>query len=162
MKKSIFLFLMESCSLGLHAQSLLSPSTITGSNIAIPSAVLKNVRNTIRFSYDEAGNCIQRSNALNTSKHLDLEPRFRSESTLIKDNFATVDLSGNNDVTVRLPIPPQDGGQVSVYSLYGIMISSTDIKSVKTTLSIEAQLAGVYLVNVTVDGITKNFKISKP
>lgn len=56
MKKSIFLFLMESCSLGLHAQSLLSPSTTTGSNTAIPSAVLKNVRNTIRFSYDEAGN----------------------------------------------------------------------------------------------------------
>ena len=152
---------MGSCSLGLHAQSSSSPSTSVGSNVSL-GATLKSVTNTIRFSYDEAGNCIQRSTALNTSKNLNLAPQFHNESSLIDDNFATVDLSSNNDVTVRLPVPPQNGGQVSVYSLSGMIISSADINSIKTTLNIEAQPAGVYLVNVTVDGITKNFKISKP
>lgn len=161
MKKNIFLFMMGLCSLGLHAQSSSSLSTSVRRNVS-SGATLENVTNTIHFSYDEAGNCIQRSNVLNTSKRLNLAPQFRNKSALINDNFATVDLSNNNDVTVRLPIPPKDGGQVSVYSLSGIMISSTDINSIKTTLSIESQPAGVYLVNVTIDGITKNFKISKP
>lgn len=153
---------MESCSLGLYAQSPYSPSTTDRSNNAFPSASLKNVINTIRFFYDESGNCIQRSNTLNTNKHLDSEPHFRNDSILIKDNFATVTLRSSNDITVHLNIPPQNGGLVSVYSLSGILICSADIKSIETTLYINSQSASIYLVNITIDGITKNFKISKP
>lgn len=161
MKKILFLFLMESCSLGLYARRPLPLFTATKSSTAFLGAALKNDTNTICFFYDEAGNCIKRSNKLNSSKHLDFVPHSRSESILIKDNFATVSLNSNNDIKVRLTIPPQNVGQVSVYSLSGMLISTTDIKSIETTLSIKDQPTGIYIVNVTADGITKNFKISK-
>ena len=138
-KTKFLLFSLLSCSLGHSAQTKIS------------------------YSYDAAGNRVKREILMSKTQN-QAKQTSASFSDMVADR--QIKISPNNPTKGNLRIEVADGtafekGEVEVYSLGGIKITSAPTYNKVAVVDISQSTNGIYILRVSIDGSSTSWKIIK-
>lgn len=138
LKTKFLLFSLLSCSLGLSAQTKIS------------------------YSYDAAGNRVKREIVMSKTQN-QAKQTSASFSDMVADRQIKI---SPNPTKGNLRIEVADGttvekGEVEVYSLGGIKITSAPIYNKVAVVDISQSANGIYILRVSIDGSSTSWKIIK-
>lgn len=112
------------------------------------------------YSYDNAGNRTQR--VVNSGSRA-RQTTTTKPNNLLKDEkiSATIDDSRNSIKVEILGLTNIDVADATIYDLSGIQLLSQHIESVVTTLNLAKIRKGTYILNIVLNGETRNCKFNK-
>lgn len=121
-----------------------------------------NAQQKISYTYDNAGNRIEKLIVLTKSSTSDV----KIESFTEKINERTVEISpspSGGEITVKISsINGMENGSIQVYSFpNGYLVHKIKITSTTEELDINNQSSGIYILNINIDGIISTWKILK-
>lgn len=117
---------------------------------------------TMRYSYDAAGNRIKREIVLNANK----SPKQASES-FFTDRISDIDIKiypnptqGQLKVEI-VNLEKDDECALSLYSMSGLQIYSKQVTESPIDLDISGQPNGIYIMQILINGSNTSWKIIK-
>lgn len=117
----------------------------------------------VSFAYDEAGNRISRELVIVQSvRPLSLASVNPSYYDMLDD--ASIKISYDTDGCINIEITNFNEnmhGHISVYSVSGIVLFSTEIHQALTTVELGNQPNGIYILGIEINGQQLSWKIIK-
>lgn len=124
-------------------------------------------QNKIRFSYDAGGNRVKKEIVVNKPANVPAQSRRAATVNTYNDvlnrhgiEIKSDEINGQIHVTVA-DTSVKDVCNITVYSSQGAIVSSKDVSRGYANLDLSDRPAGMYILNITVNGISAVWKITK-